>query len=55
MLTGTGIYRPANALIHKHGEDADLKATTRADAVLETQTSLRLGAYRALEISPAGV
>ncbi len=55
MLTETGIYRPTNALIHEHGEDADLEAITRADAVLETQTSPRLGAYRALEISPAGV
>ena len=55
MLTETGIYRPANALIHKHGEDADLEATKRADAVLETPTSSRLGAYRVPEISSAVV
>jgi hypothetical protein len=36
MLNETGIYRPANALIYEHGENADLEATTRADAVLET-------------------
>ncbi len=53
MLTETGIYRPANAIIHKHGEDADLEATKRVDAVLETPTSSGLGAYRVPEISPA--
>ena len=55
MLTETGIYRPANALIHKHGEDADLGATKWADVVLETPTSSRLGAYWVPEISPAVV
>ncbi len=54
MLTETGIYRPANALIHEHG-GVDLEATKRADAVLETPTSSRLGAYRVPEISPAVV
>ena len=55
MLTETGIYRPANALLHKHGEGADLEATKRADAVFETPTSSSLGAYRVPEISPAVV
>ncbi len=35
MLTEIDIYRSPNALIHEHGEDADLEAATRADAVLE--------------------
>jgi hypothetical protein len=28
MLTEIDIYRSANALIHEHGEDASLEATT---------------------------
>ncbi len=35
MLTEIDIYRSTNVLIHEHGEDADLEAAMRADAVLE--------------------
>ncbi len=39
MLTEIDIDRSANDLIHEHGEDADLQAAMRADAVLETGDS----------------
>ncbi len=36
MTPDLDIFRSANVLIHEHGEDADLEAAMRADAVLET-------------------
>ncbi len=39
MITDLDIDRSANVLIHEHGEDADLEAAMRADAVLETGDS----------------
>ena len=35
MTSDLDIYRTANAIIRKHGEDADLEAALRADAMLE--------------------
>ena len=35
MLIEIGIFRSATALIHEHGEDADLEAAMRVDAALE--------------------
>jgi hypothetical protein len=34
MLTEIDIYRSADVLIHEHGEDADLEAAMRPDAML---------------------
>ncbi len=35
MTSDLDIYRTANVLIRDHGEDADLEAAQRADAMLE--------------------
>ncbi len=35
MTSDLDIYRTANVLIREHGEDADLEAAQRADAMLE--------------------
>ncbi len=35
MIRDLDIYRTANVLIRDHGEDADLEAAQRADAMLE--------------------
>ncbi len=35
MTSDLDIYRPANALMKRHGEDAPIEAAIRADAMLE--------------------
>jgi hypothetical protein len=35
MTSDLDLYRTANVLIREHGEDADLQAAMRADAMLE--------------------
>ncbi len=35
MILDLDIYRSANILIKRHGQDAPIPATTRADAMLE--------------------
>ncbi len=35
MTSDLDIYRPANVLIREHGDEADLVAAERADAMLE--------------------
>ena len=35
MITDLDIYRSANLLVKRHGEDAPIEAAMRADAMLE--------------------
>ncbi len=35
MILDLDIYRTANLLVKRHGQDAPIHATTRADAMLE--------------------
>ena len=44
MLTNFDIYRSANVLVKRHGEDAPIEAAMRADAMLEEGD---LGGYAA--------
>ena len=37
MTSDLDIYRAANVLIHKHGEDAPIHAAMRADEMLEAR------------------
>ena len=36
MISDLDIYRTANLLVNRHGEDAPIEAAMRADAMLET-------------------
>ncbi len=36
MTSDLDIYRSANVLVKRHGQDAPIKAAMRADAMLET-------------------
>ncbi len=36
MTSDLDIYRSANVLVKRHGQDAPIKATMRTDALLET-------------------